>query len=539
MEKIPDNEKTPSDYGQLSYYKGELDALNQAVIQYEEHLKNTYNDFIENDDNVTDPEILAGLDRAYDAYDKYLNKAMWNTKKIDGILSKVQFEGAEEKLIRMGKAGTLSIESITAQFPELIEWLNQAGISVDEFYQHIMSKADPDAVNYGAVRQQMQKHIFGSVRINPVHRAKLWSQINSDEAADAYQKLLSENNTTYWTAEDWVSKIVSEMHKSVDESDSKLSWSSFLSKSFDNSTGKELLDDYENTISSICSWLDKLESEAGLTQAELQDLKEEFPELGDKADITKDNLLSLSDDALQNFIDRCGNNLPEGLPEDLKEFSDQSLNTAYRVLTMSDAISALDTNSKLLAAVNDEISKNGQIADDTFKSIIASYPMMAEAAAKYHAGKFSGQDILTELEKYYRQDIENYENAIQAKQWYDTDYYDRILDQNGERLNKLAEMYKVDISNCQTAADARFKIEQKLLHTLGFMWGEYYGIQRDPMTGLYNVIEKKDTEHLASMGTDPGEVEQQFQDYADMFNQFQVNIDGLDWKTYSKNNNSA
>lgn len=211
------------------YLKRYLKEARKSYEEQEKWLSDTYKDFIEQDDGITDTKLLEDLNSAYDSYDKYLDEAAWKTKQIEGILSKTSFEGVEDKLVNLGKAGTLSVESITAQFPELIEWLEKAGISVDEFYQHIMNKANPDAVNYDEVRKQlMESSGIRNGNVNSASEAKIYnalqtSGILTNDGLKAYLTIKSkftDGETEFWSVNDWIHYIREELDK-VDLSDQK------------------------------------------------------------------------------------------------------------------------------------------------------------------------------------------------------------------------------------------------------------------------------------------------------------------------------
>ena len=58
-----------------------------------------------------------------------------------------QFNGVKEQLVKLGKDGKLSIGSLTKEFPELISYLDAAGVEAEDLWKYIMAIADPDALN--------------------------------------------------------------------------------------------------------------------------------------------------------------------------------------------------------------------------------------------------------------------------------------------------------------------------------------------------------------------------------------------------------
>ncbi len=145
----------PLDIGEQNIYSEALDA-NQELEKLKSELSKTYKDFTENDDDITDTVLLSDLDKAYDAMDRFLNEAQWTENKIEEILSGEQFAGVEEILTSMGKSGSLSVDKITQEFPDLVSALNNADISIVDFFQHIIAKSDEAAKASGTVSDSFQ-----------------------------------------------------------------------------------------------------------------------------------------------------------------------------------------------------------------------------------------------------------------------------------------------------------------------------------------------------------------------------------------------
>lgn len=58
-----------------------------------------------------------------------------------------QFNGVKEQLVKLGKDGKLSIGSLTKEFPELVSYLDAAGVEAEDLWKYIMAIADPDSLN--------------------------------------------------------------------------------------------------------------------------------------------------------------------------------------------------------------------------------------------------------------------------------------------------------------------------------------------------------------------------------------------------------
>ena len=195
MSRTDDNTEK---YRELS---GELDMTQKS---YEDLLQRVqdYNDiFTDLDDYLfegQDDELIQQLNEFY----KYMNEVLHgvaetSTNTIRDILAKADFQSASKQLEELDKSGELSVTTLSSRFPELIEYLNEAGISAQELYQYIMALSNPDAVNYDEVERQFRESLgIRDGEINGASDQKIWNEIKdsfSEEewqiALDAYLKV--------------------------------------------------------------------------------------------------------------------------------------------------------------------------------------------------------------------------------------------------------------------------------------------------------------------------------------------------------------
>jgi len=236
MSRTDDNTEK---YRELS---GELDMTQKS---YEDLLQRVqdYNDiFTDLDDYLfegQDDELIQQLNEFY----KYMNEVLHgvaetSTNTIRDILAKADFQSASKQLEELGKSGELSVTTLSSRFPELIEYLNEAGISAQELYQYIMALSNPDAVNYDEVERQFRESLgIRDGEINGASDQKIWNEIKdsfSEEewqiALDAYLKVRDQygDHPTGWTAKDWITNIQSELETDIVEINAQLSVSQTL-----------------------------------------------------------------------------------------------------------------------------------------------------------------------------------------------------------------------------------------------------------------------------------------------------------------------
>ena len=216
---------------------GELDITQKS---YEDLLQRVqdYNDvFTDLDDYLfegQDDELIQQLNEFY----KYMNEVLYgvaeaNTNAIRDILAKADFKDASKQLEKLGKSGELSVETLSSRFPELIKYMDEAGISAQELYQYIMALSDPDAVNYAEIERQFKQSAgIRDGEINGASDQKIWDEIKSsfddDEwqiALEAYVKVRDQygEHPEGWTVKDWVTNIQNELETELLEVETQLS----------------------------------------------------------------------------------------------------------------------------------------------------------------------------------------------------------------------------------------------------------------------------------------------------------------------------
>lgn len=233
QEKINEAEKeialidTSTTQGKSLYKqkKTELDALQNDYDIFLEKVQDSNDTFSKLDDNLIegkDDEIINRLQEFYNLLNETLTGvAKTHTDTISSTLAKADFQFASKQLEELGKSGELSITTLSSRFPELIEYLDDAGISAQELYQYIMALSNPDAIKYDEVEKKFKTSLgMRDGEINGASDQKIQDKIDSrfdgyerDIVLNAYLKVRDQygDHPEGWTVDDWISNIQAEL----------------------------------------------------------------------------------------------------------------------------------------------------------------------------------------------------------------------------------------------------------------------------------------------------------------------------------------
>ena len=254
QKQLDEIENTDPDYKNNSDWlklKGNINRMETELKKYQNFVDESITDFMEMDDSLVsgiDDGILARLDTIYQSYDELTNGvAQSHTNIISGVLEKADFKNDKRALLELGKAGTLSVNTLSSKFPELIQYLDKAGISAQELYQHIMNLTNPDAVKYDELRHQLQDEMGFGDGIHTSWAADKHKQLQdlglySNDALEVFASIKAKyvnGETEMWNPDDWIKNIQDGLNGNPDSSISfEQAWSDSFSS--ENNTVKEL-----------------------------------------------------------------------------------------------------------------------------------------------------------------------------------------------------------------------------------------------------------------------------------------------------------
>lgn len=166
-------------------------------------------------------------------------------------------------------------------------------------------------------------------------------------------------------------------------------------------------------------------------------------------------------------------------PTDFLKSSDDKINTA----TLAD----LQEEAELLSSISEELYKTGKINTSSMQSIIEKYPEAKEYLGDYMLGLISEAELLKKLQEVYSQDEQNYKKSLLSKAQADGTFYQTLVSNNQKFFTELSNAYGQDFNNYKNLAQAKAEIDRHLAQELAGIWGKYYDVVQNEITGLYEV----------------------------------------------------
>lgn len=427
------------------YYQAELDTLSNQETKHIDSLSEQENQLTINlgkyadnieylqsqldsgdlteDQTATAKEQLTEWQKMYDQVElmiteiQKLNGTYSNENKIKDILSQPEFEKTTNQLEELGKSGKLSVTTLSSSFPELINRLDEAGISAKELYQYIMSLSDVDIDGSDIVNLDLQhnqaKQKFGGYSYNDrgvkaTNEAgrifdDFWNEyVKTTEQADIvnspeFQKSLDKQKESL----DSVTLSVENYSKALEKAQNKIAESSF------DQAWADLVASEDDTIKELDADLLDLAEKGRLTVDTFNEADSTgyFKNLGISADIAVSKINKLVDESKQ-----------------LSSMSDQ-------ISKMSEALGAKKENGFVEADTLSgfDVEVRGLESWDKFQTVLgsvtSSYEECQEAANELATEWVNSSDFLAQLtedtKEYYETQlesmgIENYEEVIES-----------------------------------------------------------------------------------------------------------------------------
>jgi hypothetical protein len=217
---------------QSDYYIRAIKNQQEKIDEARKFIDESIVNFQEQDDYLIegiDKGMIGRLDNLYQLYDEVINGVTKSESKeinIDSILAKASFSDDAEKLIKLGKNGSLTpdmLKNTNGEFADLVEYLHNAGVEAEDLYQYIMAIADPNAINYDEIRNLFRESLGSQDGISNGYESGIWSQIEaagltSNEALKAYLVIKEKfgDHPDGWTVEDWIHNIQNELNSGLE-----------------------------------------------------------------------------------------------------------------------------------------------------------------------------------------------------------------------------------------------------------------------------------------------------------------------------------
>lgn len=298
------------------------------------------------------------------------------------------------------------------------------------------------------------------------------------------------------------------------------------------------IDDFESKLKTLYTTLLSLK-DGSYQESSFADLVGDFPELQGQSENLEQAITDLIYNSLQQLYGLLGTDLPDDVKNSLQSMADSASGVAP---SLDKAYSAMQ---KIYDAKKEfkEAMDNNAITESVLNSVAGIDEKMSSMVAFYHAGLVSEQELYDALQEHYNADLNNYKNAIIAKNAYSEEFYNSVGLADADFINQFKEHYKVDLENCKTYAQAKLKIETETLQKVSNNWKRYYDIQTDTLTAQYKELEN------GARGGDAyaNQILDQINKYREMMSEINsIAYDGFDdieasfkgiSSTFDKNNN--
>lgn len=200
---------------------------------------------------------------------------------------------------------------------------------------------------------------------------------------------------------------------------------------------------------------------------------------------------------------------------------------------------SLDTIQKSHTALQEfkDAMENG-MTESALSGVAELSSELKAMVAEFYAGTVSADELYSALKDHYTTDLENYGDAIIAKNELNEEFYTEIGLADADFVNAMNKNYGVDISNCKTYAAAKLKIEQTLSEKCGKIWTKYYNAQLGTMTSEYESLKSRyEILQDPEIGSRAPKyyIDQVYSEYKqveDMMNQYNAAIDALNQVVY-------
>lgn len=378
-----------------------------------------------------------------------------------------------DKAFRNGESGD-SIDAANWQLEAIKE--HQAEL---EELQQMRIQTENEILAEGLSPDDFQDN-FAWVDINEKIKAKKDTIDNLDERYLSQIQELQENKPELYDADGEILKEYEDLGNRIDGAISNWSVYSnaqdYKSQIINNLMGKGVS---ENDIDSILASL----SEEEIKQAATLDIAA-YIDKNVTADKIKEAIELAQEKADEQAV-QVKLQVQELDPSDFLKSSQDKTKPA----TLVD----LQEEADLLSSLSDELSKTGKIGTASMQSIIEKYPEAKEYLGDYMLGVISEAELFAKLQEVYTQDAQSYKVSLLNKAESDGTFYQTLVANNQELFTELSNVYKQDFSNYKNLAQAKAELDKQLAQKLTGFWAEYYNLEPNPDTGLYEIKTKATT----------------------------------------------
>lgn len=219
-----------------------------------------------------------------------------------------------------------------------------------------------------------------------------------------------------------------------------------------------------------------------LDQESMTEIKKSLLELAKSGEISEETFNSTEE--YRKILTDLGMNAEEASKK-LKEMASEDSDMEDWQKQLQSARTSIEELTKIKSS----ISSSG-ITSDSLDTIISKYPELLVYSDDM-------QGMLSAIDNLLYEQKDAAQVASDALLDYSAVIYDQVVSSiyedcanaNSNLINELVQGYNIDLNNFSSLAQAKEAIDTQLLQTLMEMWGKYYGIVVDSVTGLASVTQ--------------------------------------------------
>lgn len=173
-----------------------------------------------------------------------------------------------------------------------------------------------------------------------------------------------------------------------------------------------------------------------------------------------------------------------GVANELNKVEDaaEGVESSFKSLakTLSDGLNKLSDKKDILSEVKEQLDSFGAISADNISKILEQFSdndEVQKTVAYYLSGIGTAQQVFDAISKGYQDSLEVQAQTLTLQMQNDENYFKSLAKLHGNFAHFKAGNYEIDIANEKSLAEAKLKIENKLIETLAENWSQLYEIQ--------------------------------------------------------------
>ena len=222
---------------------------------------------------------------------------------------------------------------------------------------------------------------------------------------------------------------------------------------------------------------------------DLKETKQALIDLAKSGELTEDTLTSTRE--YRDLLTETGTSAKEALSI-IEQLALAEIDFENYQTQLENARSSISDLQSILADMNEN---KGVLSDDSIDKIISDYPTLIDYLGQT-------EELETKINELINEQAINAQNASDKMLEYSTDVYDTILSSTEDVLNGiticvesetkgltdyLGDAYNTDLRNFSNLAQAKEEIESNLIGSLSEGWAEFYGLQKNAITGTLGI----------------------------------------------------